>query len=125
MLQNLFHRTIEWPGLKRSIMIIDFQRPCYVQGHQPLDQAAQSHIQAGLECLWGHFILFCFVFLTPNMNEKSLAGSCEVNYCGVSTQLSFKCHFPEHLLLTTLHATPSSIYRGAWLCSPKPLPAKQ
>ena len=25
--------------------------PCYVQGHQPPDQAAQSHIQPGLECL--------------------------------------------------------------------------
>ena len=29
--------------------------PCYVQGHQPPAQAAQSHIQPGLECLqeWG------------------------------------------------------------------------
>jgi len=27
--------------------------PCYVQGHQPADQAAQSHIQLGLECLQG------------------------------------------------------------------------
>ena len=26
---------------------------CYVQGHQPADQAAQSHIQPGLECLQG------------------------------------------------------------------------
>jgi len=25
--------------------------PCYVQDHQPADQAAQSHIQPGLECL--------------------------------------------------------------------------
>ena len=25
--------------------------PCYVQGHQPLGQAAQSHIQPGLECI--------------------------------------------------------------------------
>ena len=25
--------------------------PCYVQGRQPLNQAAQSHIQPGLECL--------------------------------------------------------------------------
>ena len=28
-------------------MIILFQPPCYVQGHQPADQAAQSHIQPG------------------------------------------------------------------------------
>ena len=27
--------------------------PCYVQGHQPADQAAQSHSQPGLECLQG------------------------------------------------------------------------
>ena len=26
---------------------------CYVQGRQPADQAAQSHIQPGLECLQG------------------------------------------------------------------------
>jgi len=25
--------------------------PCYVQGHKPPDQAAQSHIQPGFECL--------------------------------------------------------------------------
>ena len=27
--------------------------PCYVQGRQPPDQAAQSHIQPGFECLQG------------------------------------------------------------------------
>ena len=34
-------------------MIIEFQLPCYVQGCLPPDQAAQSHIQPGLECLQG------------------------------------------------------------------------
>ena len=34
-------------------MIIEFQPPYYVQGHQPLVQAAQSHIQPGVECLQG------------------------------------------------------------------------
>jgi len=34
-------------------MIIDFQPQCCVQGRQPPDQAAQSHIQPGLECLQG------------------------------------------------------------------------
>ena len=47
------HRIIEWPGLKRNTMIIQFQPPCYVQGRQPLDQVAQSHIQPGHECLQG------------------------------------------------------------------------
>jgi len=41
------HRITEWPGLKRTKMIIKFQPPCYVQGHQPPAQAAQSHIQPG------------------------------------------------------------------------------
>ena len=44
---------IEWPGLKRTTMITKFQPPCCVQGRQPPDQAAQSHIQPGLECLQG------------------------------------------------------------------------
>jgi len=34
-------------------MIIEFQPPCYVQGCQPPDQAAQSHIQPGLESFQG------------------------------------------------------------------------
>ena len=33
---------IEWPGLKRTTMIISFQHPCHGQGCQPPDQAAQS-----------------------------------------------------------------------------------
>jgi len=45
----MYHRIIEWPGLKRTPMIIEFQPPCYVQGGQPPDQAAQSHIQPGLD----------------------------------------------------------------------------
>ena len=51
-----FHRIIEWPGLKRTTMIIKFQPPCYVQGRQSPDQAAESHIQPGLECLQGWVI---------------------------------------------------------------------
>ena len=50
------HKIVEWPGLKRTTMIIEFQPPCYVQGRRPPDQAAQSHIQPGLECLQGWYI---------------------------------------------------------------------
>ena len=49
----MYHAIIGWPELKRTTMIIQFEPPCYVQGHQPLDQATQSHIQPGLECLQG------------------------------------------------------------------------
>ena len=43
-----YHRIIEWPGLKRTTMVIEFQPPCYVQDRQPPDHAAQSHIQPGV-----------------------------------------------------------------------------
>ena len=41
--------------VEKATMIIEFQPPSYVQDCQPLDQAAQSHIQPGPECLqeWG------------------------------------------------------------------------
>ena len=52
-LESKNHRIIQWPGLKRTTMIIEFQPPCYMQGHQPPEQAAQSHIQPGLKCIQG------------------------------------------------------------------------
>ena len=54
--------------------------PCYVQGRQPAAQAAQSHIQPGLECLhgWGihsllgqNFLLKC----KQNKNQKDLCST--------------------------------------------------
>ena len=47
---HLFQVFTFW---RRTTMIIEFQPPCYVQGHQQPAQAAQSHIQPGLECLQG------------------------------------------------------------------------
>ena len=47
--------------------------PCYVQGLQPAAQAAQSHIQPGLECLqgWGiHSLLGWNLLLMPNGASK-------------------------------------------------------
>ena len=66
-------------------MIIEFQPPCYVQGRQPPDQAAQSHIQPGLECLqgWGiHSLLgqpipVCHHPLNEKLPPK---GSCLYNF---------------------------------------------
>ena len=40
-------------GWKEPQWPLSFNPPCYVQGHQPPDQAAQSHIQPGFECLQG------------------------------------------------------------------------
>jgi len=58
-LKSWNHRITEWPGLKRTTMIILFQLLCYEQGRQPLDQAAQRHTQLVLECLqgWGIYNL--------------------------------------------------------------------
>ena len=46
---------IEWPGLKKDHNDHRVSTPCYVQGRQPPAQAAQSHIQPGLEWIkeWG------------------------------------------------------------------------
>ena len=55
-------------------MITQFQPPCYVQGHQPLDQTAQSCIQPGLECLqgWGiHNLLGCFLMKEQGGQEPN------------------------------------------------------
>ena len=48
--------------------------PCYVQGRQPAAQAAQSHIQPGLECLqgWGiHSLLGQPVQCVTTLWEKN------------------------------------------------------
>jgi len=44
------HRIVEWPGLKRATMIIQFQAPCYVQGCQPPDQAVHRGVQETCRC---------------------------------------------------------------------------
>ena len=44
----------EWPGLKRTSRTTEFQRRrLSAQGRQPVDRAAQSHTQPGLQCLQG------------------------------------------------------------------------
>lgn len=34
-----YHGMIEWPGLKRTTVIMEFELPCCVQCRQPLDHA--------------------------------------------------------------------------------------
>ena len=50
-------------------MITKFQPPCYVQGHQPPDRAAQSHTQPGLECLQGYLIV-AFQYLKRTYEQE-------------------------------------------------------
>ena len=52
--------------------------PCYVHGRQPADQAAQSHIQPGLECLqgWGiHSLLGQAVLVVQTLKAEGLHSS--------------------------------------------------
>ena len=50
IIQSWNHR-MAWVEKDHSDHLIS--TPCYVQGRQPPDQAAQSHIQPSLECLQG------------------------------------------------------------------------
>lgn len=51
ILSGLNHRTA-WVEKDHSEHLVSTP-PCCVQGHQPLEQAAQSHVQPGLESLQG------------------------------------------------------------------------
>jgi len=53
ILLHSYHRIIDWPGLKRTSKIILFQPLAMDRGSRPPDQAVQSHVQPGLECLQG------------------------------------------------------------------------
>jgi len=63
--------------------------PCYVQGRQPVDEAAQSHIQPGLECLqeWGS---------TISLGNLFQCWSCQQIYLFILQQGLFKipCSYP-------------------------------
>ena len=86
--------------------------PCYVQGRQPPDQAAQSHIQPGLECLqgWGiHNLLGQSVPVIlrdfSNLNEST-----------VLCCLSLLFHL-EHALIPELPEVQPPPHAGAAQCN--------
>jgi len=74
-------------------MIIEFQPPYYVQGRQPPEQAAQSHIQPGLECLQGwctHNLLGQPVPVRHHpLSEKLPPKGCEQEEYGMLTCREF------------------------------------
>ena len=60
--------------------------PCYVQSHQPPDQAAQSHIQPDLECLqgWGIHSLLGQIWQALHLNTWLMLESVSSsNYMGI------------------------------------------
>jgi len=68
--------------------------PCYVQGRQPADQAAQSHIQPGLECLhgWG-------IHNLPGQPVPVPHHLCVKNFLLISN-LNLPCLSTEHRCLS-------------------------
>ena len=46
-LSPFHHRIRRWLVLEGTLKLIQFQLPCYGQGHLPLDQAAQGLIPPG------------------------------------------------------------------------------
>jgi len=72
--------------------------PCYVQGRQPADQAAQSHIQPGLECLqgWGiHSLLGQPVQCVTTLWVKNFLLIYNLNLPYLSLKPSpLSCHYP-------------------------------
>ena len=107
-------------------MLIQFQTSCYMQGRRPPDQAAQSHIQPGLECLhgWGiHSLLGQPVQCVTTLCVKKFLLISILNLpsqfktippCPITTHLSDllgfwpHCHsasyLPEHILSTQFTA---------------------
>jgi len=65
--EKMVYHRMAWVAKDRNAHSVP--TPCYVQGPQPAAQAAQSHIQPGLECLqgWGiHSLLGQPVYIHVN-----------------------------------------------------------
>ena len=92
------HSIVEWPGLKRTTMIIEFQPSCYVQGCQPPDPAAQSHIQPGN----------IFYKSKEKKGKLKLVFYLRSSGCCVSTA-AIKLHIYWHL--TFPRKSPKQLYR--------------
>jgi len=59
--------------------------PCYVQGRQPADQAAQSHIQPGLECTQKT----PFKYVVDGAEEQKSQQSCSFSNLGLKASKWF------------------------------------
>ena len=97
-------------------MTIEFQPPCYVQGCQPADQAAQSHIHPGLECLqrWGiHGLLGQPVQCVTTLCTKNFLLIFNLNFLS-----QFKTIPPCPCFCIYIHIY-IYIYIHIYLCAPK------
>lgn len=82
---------MEWSGLTRTTMMIQFQPPYCVQGCQLLDQAAQSH---------STFILLSFQLGSNLYFELVFIQLC------LNTSENFYLSFPEENMKTAVEALP-------------------
>jgi len=99
----VYHRIIERPGLKRTTMIIKFQPPCYVQGRQPPDQAAQSHIQPG--CLSLNLI-----FLASQNRPSKRGGESPAALCSsASSYIKVEHHWDVFTISLNAFSKPQTL----------------
>ena len=95
------HRIIEWPGLKRTTMIIEFQPPamCRVANHQTRLPRATSSLQGclrgwGIHSLLGQPVPVCHHPLCEGMRHGVLMSSQGCTHkqtsLGVTTEIRWK-----------------------------------
>jgi len=99
--------------------------PCYVQGCQPADQAAQSHIQPGVECLqgWGiHNLLGqpvpvsmrCLCFNSISFTNEAIKDMTHAEfgpYCGHGNQGREESNAPNMSLpISRIELTSAAIW---------------
>ncbi|XP_046776747.1 uncharacterized protein LOC124418084 [Gallus gallus] len=79
---------MEWPGLKRTTTITEFQRPCYVQGRQPPEQMMWDNILiATREKLWDSYFISIYC-----LRVKAAQGAS--NPAGISYLLLLPLRLP-------------------------------
>ena len=97
-------------------MIIKFQPPCYVQGRQPPDQAARSHIQPGLECLQGwaiHNLLGQPVPVCHHPLNREIRKILVLFLTGLGYKCRLSCNFEQRMWVLL----PAPQVEPAWFCS--------
>jgi len=87
--------------------------PCYVQGRQPADQDAQSHIQPGLECLqgWGiHSSLGNLFSASPPSEWELLVHGEQKQFVFSLIDTKFPSLHLRNSAVPGLHYKPWSVY---------------
>jgi len=88
VLRHLQNHRMAWVEKDHNDHLVS--TPCYVQGHHPPDQAAQSHIQPGLECLqgWGIHSLLGQHVIFGEVKLRRFSSILDLHWVGYSEEFS-------------------------------------